>query len=216
MSKREIVIRLQLPQKPRTRWLIAGATAILCASAIVYATVPNIFSAGDPLSASKVNANFSSLDSRVTTVENKPAGGKNPGAAAGNNYFDTAVHTVASVSITAPAAGTVMVASTGWIAFFTHTNGTQDILNCCLDGAAACGSSSYSFQEYQVPASWPTVAGGGANFNMSWPLTAIATIPVAAAGAVTVNLNCQATSDDGNGYITRNPHLQAFYLPGQY
>jgi len=215
MKNREIVIRLQLPRAPRVRWLVGGAAVILCSSALVYAALTQ-FTAGTPIKSTDVNANFNNLDTRLASVEAKPAGGKVVAVSAGNNYFDAAVHTVATISINAPAAGTVMVASTGWVGFFTHTNGTQDVMNCCLDSGAACGGSSYSYEEYQVPSSWPTVGGGGANFNMSWPLSHIAAINVTAAGTVTANLNCQATSGDGNGYIVRNPHLQAFYFPGQY
>ena len=42
---------------------------MICFGAVVYATVPNIFGSGDPLSSTKVNADFSSLDTRVSTIE---------------------------------------------------------------------------------------------------------------------------------------------------
>jgi hypothetical protein len=69
MRNREIVIRLQLPRWPRKRWLVGGLAACLCVGAIAYATVPNTFNIGDPLSSAKVNANFTSLDGRVSTLE---------------------------------------------------------------------------------------------------------------------------------------------------
>ena len=68
MREKEIVIRLHLPQSPRARWLLGGVLAAVCLSTIVYAAVPNVFNAGDPLSATKVNANFSNLDGRVTAI----------------------------------------------------------------------------------------------------------------------------------------------------
>src|SRR5262245_66478265 len=64
---REIVIRL--PVSPRKRWLAAGIAAIVATSALVYATVPNQFAPADTLSASKMNANFTALDTRVGAIE---------------------------------------------------------------------------------------------------------------------------------------------------
>src|SRR5262245_1922479 len=72
MRMREIVIRLRLPASPRKRWLLAGIGAVVCSSAIVYATVPNVFTAGSPLSAAQVNANFNAL---VDTTTNQTIAG---------------------------------------------------------------------------------------------------------------------------------------------
>jgi hypothetical protein len=69
MLERELVIRLRLPRTPRARWTLAAIAAVLCGGAIVYATVPNSFKPGDPLSSTAVNANFTNLDGRVTTLE---------------------------------------------------------------------------------------------------------------------------------------------------
>jgi hypothetical protein len=66
---REIVVKLVLPRWLRTRWTLAVVALLSAVSGIVYATVPNTFAAGDALSSSKINANFSSLDGRVTTLE---------------------------------------------------------------------------------------------------------------------------------------------------
>src|SRR3954447_19869854 len=59
MREREIVIRL--PRAPRKRWLVMGGAVVLCLSAIVYATVPNVFGAGDAMSSAKLNTNFAAL-----------------------------------------------------------------------------------------------------------------------------------------------------------
>jgi hypothetical protein len=63
----EIVIRVQLPSKRTARWMVI-AGAVLGGAALVYAAVPNTFNAGDPLSSSKLNDNFSSLQGQITTT----------------------------------------------------------------------------------------------------------------------------------------------------
>jgi hypothetical protein len=73
MREMEIVIRLRLPQTPRKRWLLGGIAALVCASTLVYATVPNIFHSGDPVSSKYVNDNFANLDTRIGTFETPQA-----------------------------------------------------------------------------------------------------------------------------------------------
>lgn len=72
MRNHEIVIQLRLPAAPRRRWLLGLSAGVLGLSALAYATVPNTFNAGDPLSSSKVNANFTQLDTRLAALE-KPS-----------------------------------------------------------------------------------------------------------------------------------------------
>lgn len=77
MSEREIIIRIKFPQRPRTRWLAGIAAGVLVVAVVTYASVPNTFSPGDSLSASKMNENFAALDARLTALEagsNVPAG----------------------------------------------------------------------------------------------------------------------------------------------
>ena len=69
MRNQEIVIQLRLPAAPHRRWLLALCALLLAAGAIAYANVPNVFNQGDPLSASKMNANFTHLDARLTALE---------------------------------------------------------------------------------------------------------------------------------------------------
>lgn len=59
--ERELVLRLKL-RLPRTRWLVVSILVGL--GAVTYAAVPNTFTAGDPLSATKLNDNFRALDVR--------------------------------------------------------------------------------------------------------------------------------------------------------
>jgi hypothetical protein len=51
MRDREILIRLRLPHAPKKWWLAGAIVAVLCIGAVVYATVPNTFITGDPLSS---------------------------------------------------------------------------------------------------------------------------------------------------------------------
>ena len=182
MRERELVFRIRVPQVGK-RWFLATVALIVGSGAIVYATVPNVFSAGDPLSAAKVNANFSGIDTRVASIEAKPAGGKvGPLATAGYYINDNVMHAIVSISVNAPGPGVVMAASTGYLEFYTHTTGQQDQMYCCLDTGANCNTSSLATEWFQVPASWPTVPGGGANTDVTWPLSMIGTVPVSAAG----------------------------------
>ena len=54
--------------KPGRAQLIGGAI-ILTSGLIAYAAVPNTFTAGSPISASQVNANFSDADTRIIALE---------------------------------------------------------------------------------------------------------------------------------------------------
>lgn len=65
-------IDLPVPRWARNAALILVPVAVVLATtAIVRANVPNVFATGDTLSAQKMNDDFSSLDTRVTTVETK-------------------------------------------------------------------------------------------------------------------------------------------------
>jgi hypothetical protein len=163
-----------------------------------------------------VNAQIADKTIDVAKLAAAPGGKVGPFAGAALGLNDNAVHTLATISINAPGPGVVLAASTGYVGFYTHSNGTVDVMDCCLDTGAACGGGSLSDQVYHVPASWPTVVGGGADYNISWPLAMVGTVPVSAAGTVTVNLNCARSSGDGNGYFARQARLQAFFLPAQY
>jgi hypothetical protein len=69
MIEREFVFRLRLPKTPRARWMGLAAVSVLAVAAVAYAAVPNVFNAGEPLSAAKLNQNFSGLDDRLSAVE---------------------------------------------------------------------------------------------------------------------------------------------------
>lgn len=70
MKNREIVIRIQLPRAPRTRWLVGGVSVVLFSSALVYAALIQ-FSPATPIKSADVNSNFANLDTRVAALEAK-------------------------------------------------------------------------------------------------------------------------------------------------
>ncbi|TMQ19685.1 MAG: hypothetical protein E6J91_05725 [Deltaproteobacteria bacterium] len=67
------VLDLEIPHRTKRLLLAVGIPAVLllCATALVWAAVPNTFNSGDVLSAQKLNDNFSSLDARIASLEAK-------------------------------------------------------------------------------------------------------------------------------------------------
>jgi microcystin-dependent protein len=74
MKIKVTTIDFEIPRRTKRLALLVGVptAALLGAAALAYAGVPNTFSSGEPLSSSQMNANFSSLDARVTTLETAP------------------------------------------------------------------------------------------------------------------------------------------------
>ena len=74
MKIKVTTIDFEIPRRTKRLAVIVGVptAALLGAAALAYAGVPNTFSAGEPLSSSQMNANFSSLDARITTLEGAP------------------------------------------------------------------------------------------------------------------------------------------------
>jgi hypothetical protein len=73
MKLKIYVLDLEVPAHTKRRAIFVGIplAVILGGAALVYAGVPNTFTTGDVLSAQLMNANFSALDSRLTTLETK-------------------------------------------------------------------------------------------------------------------------------------------------
>ncbi len=64
---------LELTPRGKRNLVLGAALAIVAASALpADATVPNTFNTNDVLSASQMNANFASLDTRVGAIEKHP------------------------------------------------------------------------------------------------------------------------------------------------
>jgi microcystin-dependent protein len=109
--------------------LIPGAM-VIATTAVVHATVPNTFSAGATLSSAQLNANFSSLDGRVTTLES--AGGGVPSGTI-----------VAFGGVTAPA-GWVLCDGTQYNGLATQYSGLYAAIGTAFGGSA-------SSQAFNVP-----------------------------------------------------------------
>jgi hypothetical protein len=67
MREKEIIIRLRFPPAPRKRWLVGGVAALICVSASVYAAL-STFTAGQPLKAADLNANFNQLSAHMHPI----------------------------------------------------------------------------------------------------------------------------------------------------
>lgn len=65
-----ITVDLEIPRRTKRIALLLGIPALIIGgSAIAIAAVPNTFADGDVLSAEKMNANFTALDTRITALE---------------------------------------------------------------------------------------------------------------------------------------------------
>jgi hypothetical protein len=101
--KVHVDIDLPVPRWTRNAALVLVPVAVIIATtAIVRASVPNIFNAGDTLSAQKMNDNFAVLDSRL---------------AAGNAVFSATVLPVAS-----PSSCQIVRQDGSWIASATRVS----------------------------------------------------------------------------------------------
>jgi hypothetical protein len=71
MKIKVYVLDLEIPRRTkRVAVLLSAPLAVLIGlGAIAYATVPNVFMSGEPLSSAQMNANFGNLDGRLTAVE---------------------------------------------------------------------------------------------------------------------------------------------------
>ena len=61
--------RFKLLPSSRTQRILIGIASLLIIGSVAYAAAPNMFNPGDPLSSSKLNANFSALDGRIAALE---------------------------------------------------------------------------------------------------------------------------------------------------
>ncbi|WP_437554427.1 hypothetical protein WME97_21300 [Sorangium sp. So ce367] len=70
MQVKIVVIDFEIPARIKRRALTVGIPLAILASAgaVAYASVPHTWKIGDVLSAADLNANFSDLDSRVTSL----------------------------------------------------------------------------------------------------------------------------------------------------
>jgi hypothetical protein len=194
MKLKVYVLDLEIPARTKRRALLVGIPLgiLLGGAGIVYATVPNIFAAGDSLSSAKINQNFSSLDTRITTLEGAPAAAPSyvwSWEDTANNITPGTNGEVASITFTPPAAGFALV--TAHFGTVIDVNGTADChvgSQLSLTGGAAPSATTPGYRDVWVNGNLPTELGGGTylDFNQSASIV----IPVTAA-ATTVYLNGQ-------------------------
>jgi hypothetical protein len=139
---REIVVKLVLPRWMKTRWTLAVVALASAVSAIVYATVPNTFAPGDPLSSSKINANFTSLDGRITALEKFDIGASRIVETRGGKAWSLgAVYCGVTASttgqITGGYAGVKGLCETACISTSAHMCTSEEIVRTAQVGVAA-------------------------------------------------------------------------------
>jgi len=92
---------IEFELSPRQKRLIVGgiAATVLLGGTIVWASVPNVFKDGDPLSAQTMNDNFTALDQRLSKVETVTAkASADAGYAFGASYCGSSGVTKADLS----------------------------------------------------------------------------------------------------------------------
>jgi hypothetical protein len=179
----------------------------------------NTFASGDVVSASKINDNFTNLNTDVAAVNAKfpvaaanvvdePGFNRNyafPGGLAG---IPTTAGAITNVTLEAPAAGFAIVTATFQFVV-QHTNGTQDIGSFKLSKTAGdVDASTDPIAAVSIPASYPTTAAQ----EVVIPVTITNTFTVVK-GTNTFNLNGLASH---NGLLINRINLTTLYVPTRY
>jgi hypothetical protein len=197
MKLKVYVLDLEIPARTKRRALLVGIPLgiLLGGAGIVYATVPNVFAVGDPLSSAKVNQNFSSLDTRVTALEGAPAAPSYVWSwhSPANNISASSAGQIASMTFTPPAAGFALVTA-HYGTVILNDNGAAAESDChvttqlSLTGGQVPSPTLPGYQDVWVNGNLPTQYNGGTylDFNQSASIV----VPVSAA-ATTVYLNGQ-------------------------
>jgi hypothetical protein len=195
MKLKVYVIDLEIPARTKRRALLVGIPlgVLLGGAAIVWAGVPNVFSAGQTLSSAAINQNFSSLDTRITTLEGAPAAPPQAVWAwedATANIAPTA-NKVASMTFTPPAAGFALVtAHYGTVVL--NDNGAAPEGDCRVASQLSLTAGQLptdtlpGYQDIYINGNLPTEINGGTYLDFDQSTSVV--IPVTAA-ATTVYLN---------------------------
>jgi hypothetical protein len=220
MKLKVYVIDLEIPARTKRRALLVGIPLgiLLGGAGIVYATVPNIFAAGDSLSSAKINQNFSSLDTRTTALEAGPTSYVWSWQDTGNNIPAGANNQVASITFTPPAAGFALVTA-HYGTVIKNENGTAPDNDChvatqlSLTAGMVPDSTQPGYQDLWMNGNLPTEYNGGTYLDFDQSASVV--VPVTAA-STTVYLNGQmnvAGSTTGcTGVDWRSITINAIYF----
>ncbi len=229
MKLKVYVIDLEIPARTKRRALMAGipVAVLLGGAALVWAGVPNVFSAGQALSSAQINQNFSSLDARITALEGAPAAPPTTvwsweepatgGTGAGN--INPVNNQVASITFTPPAAGFALVTAHFGTVVKNDNVSTSD--NDCrvgtqlsLTGGAVPNAALPGYVDLYINGNLPTEDSAGGTY-LQFNQSVAVVVPVTAA-ATTVYLNGQmnvAASTTGcTGALWRSVTLNAIYF----
>jgi hypothetical protein len=217
----------------------AAVVATVGLGAVAYAAIPNVFSTGDLLSSSKLNANFSNLDSRLTNLEstelgeqfvndvifigNSPAIVKPPNATAGQGPV--------VLSIPPGRKGQVLINATYTVAVFHHqqqsASTAYEIVTCCLSsgGVAGCQSTSNPTatggRDVVIPSSTPTFndgSGGPDLMEVPGAITHMFSVDTRSANTATpfeADLVCYIRKQSTPGLVAEivSPMVTGVFLP---
>jgi hypothetical protein len=222
MKIKVYVLDLEIPARTKRRALLVGIPlgVLLGTAAIVYANVPNVFKPGDVLSSSKINQNFSSLDTRVTALEGAPAAPQYAWSweDTANNVGGSATNQVASMTFTPPAAGfAIVTAHFGTVVRNQYDTGTPADCHVGTQLSLTAGqvpdASQPGFSDIWINGNLPTENGGGTYLDFNSSVSIV--IPVTAA-ATTVWLNGQMNVGGSTtgcaGVLWRSITMTAVYV----
>ena len=206
----------------RKAFALGLTTAIATLGAFAAAfSIPNAFSGGEVISATKMNANFEALGSAVTALEangsvstarladNAVTAAKiadEPGAGqdvnAGSIALDGTLQTIQEVTITAPAAGFALVVASTEVDL-NHTTATATTVKIGVtNGAAFAGDQD---KDVEIPANAPTG-------NYKQVVASQKIFPVTA-GSNTFRL----LADEGTGAVVLDERtLSVVFIPTSY
>lgn len=203
------------------KYFALGAAIVAAGLGAMAVTIPNTFNAGDVISASGINANFTAVKTAVDALEapnsvttakiaanavNKDKisdePGQNQAVNSGTTALDGSIQVVQAVVINAPAAGFVLVSASAEV-ILSHTTGTASTVQF---GVSATGGFT-SDQDKTI--TLPTGAATGAYRQVA----AAQKVFAVSAGANTFNLLAQEI----NGAISiADVTLTAIYIPSSY
>ena len=172
MKLKIVIIDLEIPERVKRAALRVAipAAALVGFGAIAYASVPVVFTAHSPLTATDLNADFNSIDSRMGAIED---GGVPYAAQAGHaSSADNATSAAGAAPGTfavpnnLTVGGNVAVSGTLSIGLHASTTCTHDagvgVTDCaCAAGEIAIGGGAYGggayLDESRNPAAYPAV-----------------------------------------------------------
>lgn len=189
------------------------AVAATMASSV---SLPVTFSGGQTLTATDLNSNFSAVKTavddnagRVAALENSRPGVEFTDGTSTSLPTDGSVVEVARTTVTAPAAGYVLVEASGYFAI-GHVGGATSLARTSVSDSATPSITFLGAAQHGMPS-------GAAGGTYKAPLSGSHVFSVASAGTYTFYLYADLFYIGSGGNATvYHPFLHAVYLPARY